>query len=139
MKPEFGSKRNRGSKSSEASVLPISLKVMRIVMSLPGRGIHLQKGLFPRGHPPQADLDPFLPPLSPGAQAIPLQLQGSMGTQVRHVAVATRLFVLWGREMDSKFPSGDPTLTPETQQKCILKQGVIIYISGPQLGIIGNI
>lgn len=94
-------------------------------MSLPGRWIHLQEGLCPRGHPPQAELDPLLQLVPPGAQAIPLQLQGSVETQVRHVAVATMLFVLWGREMDSEFPSGDPTLTPETQQKYILNKELL--------------
>lgn len=45
------------------------LKVTRIVVSLPGRGTHLQEESRPRRHPLQPRLAPLAPP---GAQATPL-------------------------------------------------------------------
>lgn len=53
-----------------------------MVMSLCGHGTRLQKGPQPREPLLQAYLDPLLPQAPPGAQAIPLQLQWSVETQI---------------------------------------------------------
>jgi hypothetical protein len=83
----------------DSTLFLMSLKVTRMVPSLSGHRTHLQEVVWPRGPPPQPNLDPFSPVAPPGDQVISLQLQGLMGTQVRHMAW-TRT---WG-EMDLKFP-----------------------------------